>query len=179
MLLSRENSGLEHAEGQVLTSDRNTAQFHFDNPGHPQSFYRTLDVSDTLEAVIHHLHTVVHLSVLCLTDKLSRCQTNFFSFHLKALCHLGLVNIESILFPFSPTIQRPCFWEHCAVIYCVLNRECDYSSILVNYDASKYMCPIDFSAIFLFLSLYRISSFFTETLWESELLSIFKSFMVS
>lgn len=119
---SRENSGLEHAEGQVLNSDRNMAKLHFDNPVHLQPFYRTLDVSDTLETVIHHLRTVVHLSVLCLTDKLSRCQTNFFSFHLKALCHLGLVNIESILFTFSPSIQRPCFWEHCAAIYCVLNR---------------------------------------------------------
>ena len=45
---------------------------------------------------------LVYLDIPCHIDKLSRHQTNFFSFHLKALCHLGLVIIE-LMFPFLPT----------------------------------------------------------------------------
>lgn len=138
---------------KVLALDRNKPKSHLTIHSNSSHSYGTSDVRNSLETVIHHLHTVVHFSVPCLTDKLSRCQTNFFSFQLKALCHLGLVNIESIFFLFSPTIERLCFWEHCAVIYRSLNRTCGYSDILVKPWCFQCMCSIDFTAVFLFLSL--------------------------
>lgn len=48
---------------------------------------------------------LVYLDVPCHTDKLCRHQTLLFNFHLKALCHVDLVNIK-LIFPFPPNMVR-------------------------------------------------------------------------
>lgn len=89
---------LKHIKGPVVDLRWNIPDGH-------ETLYRIFHVRMNQNLSSTMWLFLVYVDVPCHTDKLSRHQTLFFNFHLKALCHLDQVNVK-LIFSFSPNRIR-------------------------------------------------------------------------